>query len=892
MVGSFTLSAAVVYCKSPLPSVSRRLPVMPMGFSLLILSSLFGSAAGCFPADRADYLKDVKPVLTARCYACHGALRQKGDLRVDTAKSLIDAGVVVPGNSGTSPLMQHVLGSEGASRMPPPSEGEGLSKGQIAAIQSWIDAGAPLPTAEKGDPDPREHWSFRPPVRQQPPTTDPQFTIHNAVDAFLADGWHKQGLTPQRAADKRLLLRRVTLDLTGLPPTPPEIEAFLKDDSARAYERVVDRLLESPQYGEHWGRHFLDIWRYSDWWGLGAELRNSQKHIWHWRDWVVENLNGDTGYDEMIRQMLAADELYPTDLSKLRATGYLARPYFLFNRTSWLDEVIEHTGKGFLGLTFNCAKCHDHKFDAIRQDDYYRLRAFFEPYQVRTDMVPGQVDFAQDGIPRAFDCNLDVPTYKHERGDERRPITKSPLTPGLPALLAFADFKIQPRELPHEGYCPGARSYVADGYRAQAEAHLKGARDERNLAKTELSEKKVALAEAELNSIVARARAEATIPQDKILATAAAKAEALTSLAEAEVALSESELAPASNKPEAKKKQEAAKRALARARSVIENLGEKFTPLQGANKAAESNLETEASRAKAFPSISTGRRTALAQWIADKRNPLTARVLVNHVWARHFGKPLVATVFDFGRKGATPTHPELLDWLSCEFMDHGWSIKHLHRVIVTSAAYQLTSSARIEQELESVVTKPSNSDPENRYLWHQNPTRMEAQSVRDSLLLLGGKVDLSVGGAPVPIDRQDGSVRRSLYFFQSHNDHNRFLSQFDDAGVLECYRRSESIVPQQALALSNSKLVLDMVTPIAKRIENAIPGANDEQFVVEAFRFLLGCEPTQLEKQACHDAMMAWKAQLQDGAGAAANLRVRSDLVRALLNHNDFITIR
>ena len=860
--------------------------------NLLILTSVLFSATGSAPPDSADYLKEVKPVLAVRCYSCHGALRQKGGLRVDSAKSLVDAGVIVPGRSAESTLIQHVLGLEGASRMPPPSEGESLTRPQIAAIERWINTGAVLPKEEKVDPDPREHWSFRPPVRRQPLLPGSQFTVHNPVDAFLAADWHKLGLTPQRPLDKRLLLRRVTLDLTGLPPTPEAIECFLNDDSPRAFERVVDQLLESPEYGEHWGRHFLDIWRYSDWWGLGAELRNSQKHIWHWRDWVVENLNGDTGYDEMIRQMLAADELYPVDLSKLRATGYLARSYFLFNRTTWLDEVIEHTGKGFLGLTFNCAKCHDHKFDAIRQDDYYRLRAFFEPYQVRTDMVPGQVDFAQDGIPRAFDCNLDVSTYKHERGDERRPLIKNPLGPGLPALLAFADFKIQPRELPAEGFRPGTRSYVVENYRVQAEAGVKRAIAERNQSKTELSDKKLALAEAELKSILARAKADAAGPHDKAAVSAAAKAEALASLASAEVALCESSLVPTAAKPNPKQKQDEAKQALARARTAIENLGQKFTSLQGANKAAESNLETEASRSKPYPSTSTGRRTALASWIADKRNPLTARVLVNHVWARHFGKPLVATVFDFGRKGASPTHPELLDWLSCEFMEHGWSIKHLHRVIVTSAAYQMASAASSESEHDSALARSRQKDPENHFLWRQNPTRMEAQSVRDSLLSLAGRLDLHLGGAPVPIDQQDASLRRSLYFFQSHNEHNRFLSQFDDAGVLECYRRSESIVPQQALALSNSKLVLELIVPIVETIQKTTPAMTDDRFVQHAFRLLLGCEPTEFETRACLDAMNSWRSQVVAAPADTATKRVRGDLVRALLNHNDFITIR
>ena len=236
-------------------------------------------------------------------------------------------------------------------------------------------------------------------------------------------------------ADPRVWLRRVSIDLIGLPPTREEIEAFVIDESTDAQGKVVARLLDSPQYGERWGRHWMDIWRYSDWWGLGADVRNSQKHIWHWRDWIVESLNADKGYDQMLREMLAADELYPDDPDRLRASGFLARQYFKFNRTSWLDETVEHTSKAMLGLTFNCAKCHDHKYDPIAQVDYYRLRAVFEPYQVRTDAVPGELDFEKDGLPRAFDCNLDAPTYVHIRGDDRNPDKAHPLTPGFPAFL-------------------------------------------------------------------------------------------------------------------------------------------------------------------------------------------------------------------------------------------------------------------------------------------------------------------------------------------------------------------------------------------------------------------------------------------------------------------------
>ncbi len=295
--------------------------------------------------------------------------------------------------------------------MPPASEGEGLSGKEIALLRDWIDQGAAGPADEKPEPDPKDHWAFRAPVRPELPRLGGDARPRNPIDAFLAAARRNAGLTPQPPADRPTLLRRVYLDLVGLPPSREQLQAFLADTAPDAYERVVDRLLASPQYGERWGRHWMDIWRYSDWWGLGDEVRNSQKHIWHWRDWIVESLNADKGYDQMLREMLAADELYPDDLDRLRATGFLARHYFKFNRNTWLDETVEHTSKAFLGLTMNCAKCHDHKYDPIAQADYYRFRAFFEPYQVRTDEVPGEADPEKDGIPRAFDCNLDAPTY-------------------------------------------------------------------------------------------------------------------------------------------------------------------------------------------------------------------------------------------------------------------------------------------------------------------------------------------------------------------------------------------------------------------------------------------------------------------------------------------------
>ena len=825
-------------------------------------------------AVEADYLKDVKPILAARCYACHGALQQKADLRLDTAKSVLAGGdsgpAVVPKKSGESLLLKHVRKADGFAQMPPPSEGEHLKPAEIEKLAAWIDGGAVAPPSELPDPDPRDHWAFRAPKR---PAVPPGAA--NPIDAFLQAEWKQRGLTPQPPADKRLLLRRVYLDLTGLPPTAEQIQAFLTDTSANAYETLVDKLLASPQYGERWGRHFLDIWRYSDWWGLGQELRNSQKHIWHWRDYVVESLNADLGYDEMIRDMLAADERHSTDARKLRATGFLARQYFLFNRNTWLEETVEHTGKAFLGLTFNCAKCHDHKYDPISQTDYYRLRAFFEPYQVRTDFVPDNLDPAKAGIPRAFDCNPDAKTFKFVRGDEKNPTTDKPLSPGLPPLLAFGELKIQPVTLPDTAMKPGLRPEIVAAYRKVFEGKLAKA--------TDPDEK--AVAEAESAAFDARLAATRKIG-DKALSAMAATAEKAHALRLAELTLTQRERdvakAPESKKAEATKLRDAAKAAVVAAKKAQEKPGEAFTPIRGAVKAAESNVEPAASREKPFPATSTGRRTALANWIADARNPLTARVLVNHVWLRHFAAPLVPTVFDFGRKGTAATHPELLDWLAAEFTEKKWSLKHLHRLIVTSVAYRMSSSAlNADANLKA--------DPDNKLLWRQNPGRLEAQAVRDSLLHLGGKLDLTPGGPSVPLGEQDGSTRRSLYFFQSHNDHNKFLSQFDDANVLDCYRRTQSVVPAQALALSNSKLAVSAAEAIAAKL----PGvADDAAFVAAAFELLLGTTPTADERSACKDALAEWATVLKTQKHANPVAKARQNLIGALLNHNDFVTVR
>jgi len=881
-----------------------------------------------------DYTRQIKPVLTARCVACHGALKQEAGLRLDTAALAIKGGesgaVIVPGDTAASLLLKRITATDASERMPP--EGEPLTPAQIAALQDWIVQNAKAPADEQPERHPRDHWAFRTPIRPAVPDPEPQIEnqkskIKNPIDAFITRDHRQHGLTPQPEADRRVWLRRVSLDLIGLPPAPEELNAFVADQSLDAHDRLVTRLLESPQYGQRWGRHWMDVWRYSDWWGLGAEVRNSQKHIWHWRDWIVESLNSDKGYDQMLREMLAADELYPNDLDRLRATGYLARQYFIFNRTTWLDETIEHTAKGMLGLTFNCAKCHDHKYDPFSQTEYYQLRSIFEPYQVRTEMVPGEIDFEKDGIPRAFDAHLDEATWLHVRGDDRNPDKSRAMEPAVPAFLSSDEMQlaIDPVALPIEATHPGLREFVITTHRQSAEQQIEASCSAIDSARKTLieaetaataaipanasatapisveqaqvavtiAEKARATAEAQLASIEARAAADRTRHsgteslETKDLAIAAGKSERILTAARADEELCRAELtvlqAAADKKADAEMKLTTAKVAFETAQKAIDVPGETWTPLPGAKKTQEDYQNRNADTP--FPTSSSGRRSAFAKWLTDPRHPLPARVAVNHIWMRHMGKPLVPTVFDFGRKGTPPTHPELLDWLAVELIEHNWSMKHIHRLIVTSQVYRMSSSSG------GATNATLAADPDNRFYWRMNPVRMESQIVRDSLLHLAGELDLSLGGPSIAVN-DEASLRRSLYFVHSHNDHQKFLSTFDDASVLDCYRRSESIVPQQALALENSALATEMAGKITERLAKSHPDAADSDFIRTAFVAVLSVEPKSDELAAMSEILGRMNELSRAGHRPNPEALARTNFVQTLLNHNDFITIR
>jgi hypothetical protein len=1023
------------------------------------------------PVMAVDYEKEIKPLLKERCYACHGALKQKADLRLDTTASMRkggDGGDILAGDP--SLLLERVTTSDKDDRMPPEGEGSMLNTEQVAKLKAWLAAGAPAPANEQPEADPRAHWAY------QAPKSSGQ-----SMDALLSARLASKKLKPQPEAAPEIWLRRVYLDLIGLPPTVEEIATFLKDTSLPSRQRVVDHLLNSPQYGERWARHFMDIWRYCDWYGLGAQLRHSQKHIWHWRDWIVESLNTDKGYDQMIVQMLAADELAPEDRDNLRATGFLARSYYLFNRTTWLDETIEHTCRAFLGLTMQCVKCHDHKYDPIEQADYYRMRAIFEPLHVRLDPWQGETDLEKNGLPRVFDLHLDKPTFRHVRGDEKNEDRSKPLTPGIPQVLEFASFQPASIKLPLASAKPvllpfvledhlraaerditaaqkaldqarqtlakspqpaakpatapkllisddftsakpqkweilkgdwrhsssgvrqhetgaerrslrlkpapptdfeaslsftirggqkwksvgiafdsanrddvmvymsavsggskiqvalasaGKSAYPAAGSVARAisqdvrytldlrvrgqliNASINGEpviayrlpqqRREGNLVITAfdadvefhsfkltelaadailredaadksvpLADAKAAVALAEKQLAAAKAKpamiravfAADKARQEKALAKAAAAAEANYKLALAEIDLVKAEADPKAK--DADKKIKTAREALEKAKKKAASPGDTYTSLQASLKAQEGPEENSNAAVQTYPDTSTGRRLAFARWIADKHNPLTARVLVNQVWMRHFGAPLVANMDDFGRRSLAPLHQDILDALTVDFMNNGWSLKRLHRAMVLSELYR-RSSSNADADAATLA-----ADPDNASYWRMNPRRMESQLVRDSLLHIGGKIDLTLGGPSIDPAKSETSPRRSLYFVQNADTEHRFLAVFDNSNVLECYRRNESVVPQQALALTNSKLSSECADLLAAKL-----GKLDEKtFIDQSFLAILGRQPTTAERE----------ASLEGFAALKQNRRL---FLQALLNHNDFVTLR
>ncbi len=1071
--------------------------------------------------DESDqsYLVAIKPILEKHCYACHGGIKQEAGLRLDTAELILkgsDSGPILdPQNIEQSELLKRITANDD-SLMPPKHEGERLKAEQVNLITDWLNSGVKVIPNEQPSISPNEHWAFRPIERPALPKGALRSQTANPIDHLLAEH-----IAIDSSASLVTLLRRLSIDLRGIPLEEDLVASLTHQgstiggngngfaDSQSTYDSMVERWLADAAYGERWGRHWMDVWRYSDWWGLGEELRNSQLHMWHWRDWIVESLNENMPYDEMLRQMIAADELYPDAPQKLRATGFLARNFFLFNRNQWMEETIEHVGKGMLGLTMNCAKCHDHKYDPVSQVDYYRFRAIFEPYQVRLDMIEGEPDLRKNGLPRIFDRDLDSPTYLFVRGEDAKPDKANPLSPGVPSFLTFRDYKPEPVTLPRAAFQPETSETTIRTYVAKAESRisdletkLQSARSKQNDLESKLqglekhpndrlagahepppvtddwnesndiesTKKRWALYGGDWNVADGRlhqssskpdrgiARLIHSIPSDfdadlsfathggnqwksvgisfdctdvnpldgyqsgdhevSVYASAYAGEQKIqiaylqnaqwvypadakviqpielnqtnrfrivvrdklinvywndknvlawtlpfpresgtvqlttfdaqasfdrfavaaleetmvlklpngepsysnktsegieaqlieankdAKLVELELAVAREELAfhrarlmdhDAATKNHLalatatyqlalaqrsldrsdEKSREQKAHELDKAKQFYDkvsqgDVSEFQTTYPGAKwSATRFQFSGKDDPDRAFPELSSGRRKELAAWITSPDNPLTARVAVNHIWIRHFGEPLVQDAFDFGMKSKRPERLDLLNWLAAELIEHHWDMKHLHRLIVKSNYYKSL---------------------------HRSVPRLESQAVRDSVLALAGKLDRTLGGPTIPLSEQSTSNRRSLYFFHSNNERNLFLTMFDEALVTECYRRDESIVPQQALALGHSRIILDSVPALAERIKHHT-GQSAEHFVRFAFAWILGLEPTNRELELCQALLNETDDQPQasnntsNETGTTNHFSKQEELVWVLLNHHHFLQV-
>ncbi|MEW4569969.1 PSD1 and planctomycete cytochrome C domain-containing protein [Tautonia sp. JC769] len=896
-------------------------------------------------AGLAAYEGQIRPLLKERCYACHGALKAQAGLRLDTVAAMRKGGdsgpAIEPGDAEFSPLVERIIEHDEALRMPP--EGEPLTDDQVAIIRTWIDSGAAAPGDESPEPDPREHWAFQAPTRPIVPDAGAGWA-REPIDAFLAAEHERQGLEPLDEAPPHVLLRRLYLDLIGLPPTREELLDFLADPSDAAYERVVDRLLADPRHAERWARHWMDVWRYSDWYGRRAvpDVLNSYAMIWRWRDWIVDKLDQDAGYDEMLRMMLAADELAPDDPEELPATGYVVRNFYRWNYNTWMADSVEHTGKAFLGLTINCAHCHDHKYDPIRHEDYFAFRAFFEPIELRHDRVPGEPDPGPypkyeygkaykpitSGMVRIFDEKLDAETFLYTRGEARNIVPgRPPIPPGPPRFLTRGDFEVEPIDLPDEAAYPGLNAFVRQEEMDTRQAALDQAQDALAAARQaldaidceadpeahttarlalEVAEEAEQAARADLESLRLRiaaddARFDRTDADADEAARAASRGERALALARARLERAAAEQA----EHQARQQTDAAEDALAKAE-------ERLVASRQAVEAAEGALESDSTSytplSPSYPERSTGRRAALAEWLTRRDNPLTARVAVNYLWGWHFGEPIVGTPHDFGRNGAMPSNQKVLDWLAVELMEPStpgvepWSMKHLHRRIVMSAAYRMASHTSDTDHPNDAI------DPENRSLWRFRPGRMEAELVRDSLLHVAGVLDLARGGPE--IDQAQGltSRRRSLYFAHHGEGAMQFLELFDAPDPGECYRRTTSVVPQQSLALANSELALAMARTIAAELErepscDAEVEEGENAFIRAAFERVLSRPPSD-EELALSLRFLDRQLALFDGVelpevggvspppATDPRRRANENLVHALLNHHDFVTIR
>jgi len=741
---------------------------------------------------------------------------------------------------------------------------------------AWSDPANPIRAIFRGER--LDLWSLRKAVRPPlPEVRDPSW-VRNPIDRFILARLEREGLRPSPEADRRALLRRLSYDLIGLPPTPEEVREFVEDGSPDAYETQVDRLLASPHYGERWGRRWLDVVRYAD--TNGFERDEFRPEIWRYRDYVIRSLNADTPFDRFVLEQLAGDELgdgppkAPDDVDRWLATGFLRLGPFdstgsIFNeesknRDELMGDLANTTGSAFLGLTTSCCQCHDHKYDPLSQADHFRLRAFFAAVAPKDDLA------------------IDSPAEQA----------------AIRTHNAAIDAEIKPKEAEARGLVEEARRRASDARKAN------------------LPEEILDLLAADPSS-----RDEATKERLKPYLDAIrvdAKA-AVAALGEAErkrhESLTREVEAAKARKRKATTAMVATDTGRAAPRTQVFYQGDFTQPRDEVSPGFPSVLDPNPATIESPATETTGRRTALARWIGSRDNPWTARAIVNRLWLGHYGQGIVATPNDLGYSGARPTHPELLDWLAVELVDRGWSLKAIHRLMVTSASYRQASAGDPARH---------RADPDNALLWRQNVQRLDAETIRDALLAVSGRLLPDRSGRPrwppVPDDileaqpaileaRHGGDGGRlqdwyaepvestdvrSVFLIQKRSVPVPLLGPFDlPDTTVSCARRSTTTVAPQALTLLNNPDVLRIARAFADRAA-AKAGDDRDRQAVEAFRFALARPPDDEEQRMAVDllgrhAVRYEKAPSTDGRSPGR--RALADLCRAIMNLNEFLYI-
>jgi hypothetical protein len=799
-----------------------------------------------------DFATEVQPILARRCVGCHGGAQQMAGLRLDNSKDALAGGysgaVIIPGQSATSKLVDRITSSKDGYRMPP--AGPALKPEEVAALKNWIAAGAVWPegvTLGKATARKNTHWAFQPLLDAKAPSVKNSGWVRNAIDAFVLAKLEEKGWQPAAEADRLTLLRRASLDLTGLPPTAEAVRAYLADTRPDAYERMVEGLLKSPHYGERWARHWLDLARYADTDGFEKDL--PRPHSWRWRNYVIDSFNADKPFNQFTIEQLAGDLLPGATLEQKIATGFHRNT--LINREAGvarqedrfeaLVNRVNTTSTTWLGLTMGCSQCHDHKYDPISQKEYYSAMAVFSrSWDTEIDApMPGELGpwlAAQPG-------------YRKKREE---------ILSAAPVREWFAKWQSKMRAAVQNPGADGEWDFSVTSFRVMFD-HAEKVLMQDESQRTERDAWRLLYYFVNNPSHTLREDKAAADKLKEIRDQWRKLEEETPKLTQAYVIADDPKAEP----------------------QRIAVRGDWKTP----------GIPVEPGTLAVLPAFQPGSenpRLAYARWLVSPENPLTPRVIVNRFWQEFFGRGLVKTSDDFGTQGEKPSHPELLDYLARQFQSEGWSVKRLHYAIVTSATYRQSSKARPDI---------AEADPDNALLARQLRLRLPAESIRDSALLAAGLLNTSIGGPSVRPPQPKGvaelvygnsgkwvestgadKYRRGLYIFFQRTAPYPMLMNFDAPDMaVACSRRRTSNTPLQALNLLNDPVFYEAAQALAWRIENSGAATIEDriQFAYEQV----------LSRRANPREVTRLKRFLDEQPAASAY----TNLARVLLNTDEFI---